>query len=151
MFGEHDDYFFPHYTAVCVVNVVHFVKNDKFNVLEECSTPIKHRPQNLRCHDETRGVRVQLNVTGEQTDALESFSKVSELLVGKGLDWASIYSSEQNDSKYKDMIILNTHVTLHYINYLVMCFWERAMAYSATTVLPADVCAATKTDSPFSK
>lgn len=35
--------------------------------------------------------------------------------------------------------VTNTH--------LVMCFWERAMAYSATTVLPADVCAATNTES----
>lgn len=35
--------------------------------------------------------------------------------------------------------LTNTH--------LVMCFWERAMAYSATTVLPADVCAATNTES----
>lgn len=34
--------------------------------------------------------------------------------------------------------------------HLVMCFWERAMAYSATTVLPADVCAATNTESWFS-
>ena len=31
--------------------------------------------------------------------------------------------------------------------HLVMCFWERAMAYSATTVLPADVWAATNTES----
>ena len=34
---------------------------------------------------------------------------------------------------------------------LVICFAARAMAYSATTVLPADVCAATNTESPFSR
>jgi hypothetical protein len=32
-----------------------------------------------------------------------------------------------------------------------MCFAARAMAYSATTVFPAEVCAATKTESPFSR
>jgi hypothetical protein len=32
-----------------------------------------------------------------------------------------------------------------------MCFWARAIAYSATTVFPAEVCAATKTESPISK
>ena len=32
-----------------------------------------------------------------------------------------------------------------------MCFAARAMAYSATTVLPAEVCAATNTESPFSR
>ena len=32
----------------------------------------------------------------------------------------------------------------------VMCFIAKAMAYSATTVLPADVCAATNTQSPRS-
>lgn len=31
--------------------------------------------------------------------------------------------------------------------HLVICFWESAMAYSATTVFPADVCAATNTES----
>jgi hypothetical protein len=35
--------------------------------------------------------------------------------------------------------------------YRVMCFAARAMAYSATTVFPAEVCAATKTESPFSR
>lgn len=34
--------------------------------------------------------------------------------------------------------------------HLVMCLMASAMAYSATTVLPAEVCAATKTLSPFS-
>ncbi len=34
---------------------------------------------------------------------------------------------------------------------LVMCWAARAMAYSATTVLPAEVWAATKTESPFSR
>ena len=39
----------------------------------------------------------------------------------------------------------------HFPPYLVMCFWDRAMAYSATTVLPAEVWAAINTSSPFSK
>lgn len=33
----------------------------------------------------------------------------------------------------------------------VMCFMASAIAYSATTVLPADVCAATNTQSPCSR
>jgi hypothetical protein len=32
----------------------------------------------------------------------------------------------------------------------VMCFIESAIAYSATTVFPADVCAATNTHPPYS-
>ena len=34
---------------------------------------------------------------------------------------------------------------------LVMCFCDRAMAYSATTVFPADVCAEMNTDWLFSR
>lgn len=38
-----------------------------------------------------------------------------------------------------------------WVSYLVICFWDKAIAYSATTVFPADVWAAMKTDSLFSK
>lgn len=48
---------------------------------------------------------------------------------------------------FKMRMVLNSLSAI----YLVMCFADRAIAYSATTVLPAEVCAATKTLSPFSK
>lgn len=38
-----------------------------------------------------------------------------------------------------------------YALYLVICFAASAIAYSATTVFPAEVCAATNTESPISR
>ena len=53
---------------------------------------------------------------------------------------AIIYISEQFYKKFQ--IKINFYM---YIFYLVRCDRERAIAYSATTVLPAEVWAATNT------
>jgi hypothetical protein len=49
------------------------------------------------------------------------------------------------------MILASARKKIDENAYFVICFVARAIAYSATTVFPADVCAATKTESPFSK
>ena len=83
----------PNYAAILVVDVVNLIENDEFNVLHEGSAPVKHRSQNFSCHDEAGGVRVQLDVAGEQADTLESFLEITKLLIWKCLYGASINGS----------------------------------------------------------
>ena len=46
---------------------------------------------------------------------------------------------------HRQQVLKNSKIKTRLSPYLVICFWLNAMAYSATTVLPAEVCAATNT------
>jgi hypothetical protein len=53
----HND-FFPDRTALLIVNIMNFVKNDPFNVLDLAAVIVEHRLQNFGRHDQTRRVLV---------------------------------------------------------------------------------------------
>ena len=80
-------------THLCIIDVVYFIKDDEFDVSNEIRAFVKHTPQNLRRHDQTRGLRVNLYITGQNTDsggggggAREGRFEVTEFLVREGFD-----------------------------------------------------------------
>ena len=112
MVREHNDHFLPHNaslgkksyqplfsrqeritTHLGIIDVVYFIKDDKLDVSDEIRAFVKHTPQNLRGHDQTRGLRVNLYITCQDTDsggggrgAREGRFEVAEFLVREGLD-----------------------------------------------------------------
>ena len=115
-----------------------FIENHKFHVSNKICSSVKHTSKNLGRHDETTCFWTNLYVSRKNSDIIEGFLEVSKFLVTQCFNWGCINCSNCSVSKLWD-------------GDLVMCFAARAIAYSATTVLPAEVCAATNTESPFSR
>ena len=90
---------------------------------------------------------MDLYIARDKSYISERFFEIPEFLVGQCFDRRCIYGTEKRVSGH-----LRSEQTLlqRYTN-RVMCFAARAIAYSATTVLPAEVCAATNTLSLCSK
>jgi hypothetical protein len=65
-----------------------FVENNKLHVTYQIRTLIQHAAQNLSRHDEATGLRVNLYVSGKNTDrcSAEGLLKVAELLIRQRLD-----------------------------------------------------------------
>lgn len=80
MIWQHNDNLFPNDTPLQVdtgseggieeqepayfgiVDIVHFVKDDKLHIPNQIGSFIQHAPQNLSRHDQTVGFRVNLHV-----------------------------------------------------------------------------------------
>ena len=88
MIREHNDHFLPDnaplgkenyqppfsyqqriITHLGIIDVVHFIKDDKLDISDEISTFVKHTPQNLRRHDQTGRLRVNLYIACQNTDS----------------------------------------------------------------------------------
>jgi hypothetical protein len=125
-----------------IIDVVNFIKDHEFDVPNDISPPVKHTPQNLRRHNQTRSLGPNLHVPRQDTDVVKGLFEIAEFLVTQCLDRGRINCTT----------ISNSSVSFGGgFGYRVICFAARAMAYSATTVFPAEVCAATNTESPFSR
>ena len=46
---------------------MYFVKYDELDVTDQISAFVQHTSQNLRCHDQTIGLRINLYVTSQDT------------------------------------------------------------------------------------
>jgi hypothetical protein len=136
-------------THLGIIDIVDFIKDDELDISDEIGSFVQHAPENLRGHDQTWGFRVNLYVACENSNsgrcgggAGEGRFEVAEFLIREGFDRRCIDCTET--SQQCDVRIIGAA-------YRVICFIARAMAYSATTVLPAEVCAATNTGSPISR
>lgn len=137
---------------MCIIHVMDLIKDHPLQINESLRSPIEHGPQDLRGHDQTRGLRRYLDIARDQTNVVKSRLELAELLIGQSLDRRCV--NDPNTNIYTCIIIIKLSDSIKSVtysfDYFVLCLNERAMAYSATTVLPADVCAATKTHSEFS-
>ena len=80
-------------THLCIIDVVYFIKDDKFDISNEICAFVKHTPQNFRRHDQTGGLRVDLYITCQNTNSggggrgtREGRFEVAEFLVRQGFD-----------------------------------------------------------------
>ena len=98
-----------------IVDIVHFVENNPFDIPDQVCALVQHASQDLRLcryesaiasyfehkvpyrHDETTCFRVDLNISSQDTDVLgtEGLLEVAILLVRQGLDRRSIDCSAQ--------------------------------------------------------
>ena len=81
MIREQDDNLFPNDSPLAVVDVVNLVKNDILEIADDVAAIVQHRPQDLRRHDQTRGGRVDLDITSDEADVVEGLLEIPELLV----------------------------------------------------------------------
>jgi len=140
-----------------IVDIMDFIKDDEFNISNQISSLVEHTPQDLgrhlpisyfqeymmkTAHNQTTTFRIDLHISSQNTNRrrIESSFEISEFLIRKRFDRGCIDCPVSSAC----------HVYGYNEAHLVMCFAAKAMAYSATTVLPADVWAATKTLSPIS-
>ena len=81
-----DDDLFPHGAASLVAHVVALVEHDVAEIVE--AAPVERIPEDLRGHDEDGGVRIHLDVAGEDPDRVraERAGEIGELLVGERLE-----------------------------------------------------------------
>ena len=87
-------------------------------------------------------------ISPEKSISVDPYLPIFNMLRFSG-DWYCFYINSWFYKNYAahGHVLFAEEIQPRWQTHLVMCFWERAMAYSATTVLPADVCAATNTDS----
>jgi len=105
MFWQHNDDFLPDNPSLaavsgsaitisdgaphlCVADVMHLIKHDKFYIANEISTLVEHTSENFRGHDETVRFGIDLHVTGENPDRgrRKCVFEVAELLIGERLN-----------------------------------------------------------------
>ena len=81
-----DDDLFPDRSAPLVAHVMALVEDDVGQTRE--GSRVEHVPEDLRCHDQDRRPRVDLDVTGEESDLghPELPAEVGVLLVREGLE-----------------------------------------------------------------
>jgi hypothetical protein len=72
---------------------VNFVEDDELNISNEIGALVKHAPENLGCHDQAAGFRVDLYISCEDSNIIKNLPEVSELLVTQCLYWRGIYGS----------------------------------------------------------
>lgn len=105
----------------------------------------------LCCHDKAGGSGVDGDVTSHQPHVLELLIHLSVFLVGEGLDWTgenhSLFLSE---CQCNGIPVWRRQASrLYQVNGFLK--WTRSIdTHSAHTVLPAEVCADTRTDSLLS-
>ena len=103
--GKHDDHLLPHHPALGVVDVVYLVEHHPLHVPDEIRAAVQHRAQNLRGHDQTRGVRSDADVAGEQTDVEPGALEVAELLVRDGLDRGGVNRPRAVLSRQRERVL----------------------------------------------
>ena len=119
-------------THFCVVDVVNLVKYDKFHVPNKVCAFVQHTTQNFCRHNETACLGIDLNIACQDSyrRGRKGEFEVPELLIGKRLNGGRINGP-------------GLEVRIKAIEseafYLVICLAASAMAYSATTVFPAEV------------
>ena len=86
MIWKHDDDLLPDHPSFRIVDVVHFVKYDKLDVADNIGSPVEHTSQDLGRHDQATSLRVDLNISCQDTDLVKGLPEVAELLVAQGLD-----------------------------------------------------------------
>ena len=59
-----DNTLFPNCTALYVIDVVDFIKNDIPNIIKPVDIVKDRVPKNFRCHDQYLSVLIQYNITG---------------------------------------------------------------------------------------
>jgi hypothetical protein len=130
-----------------IVNVVNFIKHHKFHITNQISALVQHASQDFCCQNQAASFGVHLNIPREDSNGLgvKGLSEIAKFLIRQGLDRGSVYASD-NQTQF-----LGTRLIDSIVKYLVMWRRARATAYSATTVFPAEVWAATKTESPISR
>lgn len=79
-------------TYLCVVDVMHLIENDKFDVTDKIRTLVKHAPEDLRGHDQAVCLGVDLDISGQDPNRVrtESLFEIPEFLVRKRLDWRCV-------------------------------------------------------------
>ena len=112
MIREHNDYFLPDDASLVIENyqprsslkkpivahlgiidIVHFIKDDKLDISDEIRSFIQHTPENFSSHDQTRGFRINLHISCQNSNsgrggrsAGEGGFEVAEFLVREGFD-----------------------------------------------------------------
>ena len=82
--GKHDDNFFPYYTSLGVVNVMHLIKDNPLDIPDKVSAAVEHTSEYFGSHDKVRPVWVDLHVSRDESDLVlaHSFTKISIFLIG---------------------------------------------------------------------
>ena len=80
---------------------MHFIKYDPLQIPDDIGAVIQHGTQNLGGHDQTRGLRSDLNVAREQTHVGEGLPEIAEFLVGQRFDGRCVNSPMER--KYENV------------------------------------------------
>lgn len=114
-------------------------------------------PENFCSHNETGRLGIYLDVSRDKPHVAKRRPEVSKLLIGQCLDRRCVDCSVTKTGNYLSVRACRewskgwSNQKADRRTNLVMCLRDSAIAYSATTVFPAEVCAATKTLSWVSK
>lgn len=58
------------FTHLCIVDVMHLVENNEFDVTDEVRTLVKHAPENLGSHDQAACLRVDLDIACQDSNSV---------------------------------------------------------------------------------
>ena len=91
MLRQHNNRLLPHHPSLGIVDVVHLIENDPFDVADHLRTAIELVTQDLGSHDNAGGLRVHRDVACYDTHGVEAAGELAVFLVGKGFDGRSVY------------------------------------------------------------
>jgi len=70
-----------------VVDIMNFIKNNKFDVANDISPTIQHTPENFCCHDQAAGLRVDLYISGKDPYVVKYVTEIPKLLITQCFYW----------------------------------------------------------------
>jgi hypothetical protein len=74
---------------------MNLIKDHKLHIPNEVGAFVQHTTQDFRSHDETRGLWIDLYISGENAhlSRREGLLEIAELLIGERFDWRCINCS----------------------------------------------------------
>jgi hypothetical protein len=81
--GKFDNDFFPDRASLFIVDVMHLVEDDPFDISDSGRVVVEHLLEDLGRHDQARGIIVQLNVACQHANVSKLELEVTVLLVRK--------------------------------------------------------------------
>ena len=108
---EQDDGFLPNISSFLISHVMDFIKYNPADLSGDLGASVQHGAQDLRGHDEARGIRINCDVTGHETNIRKFFTEIPILLITKRFNRSSVYNSLFVGKTHGDGILGNHSLT----------------------------------------
>jgi len=127
-----------------VPHIVDLIKNYPAHFPHNFGATIEHRAQDFGGHHNAGCIWIHGHIARHQTNILKFIRKFPEFLIAQCLDWRCV-----NDALF--CLECKRNCIADEINWMNMSLFNVKITNIATTVLPAEVCAETRTDWELSR
>ena len=89
---------------------MYFIKDDPLNVTNQVRALVQHGAQDLRGHDKTGRLRIDLDIARQKADVFESDFEIAVLLIRERFDRRCVNSTRHVFRGQRDSILRNNRL-----------------------------------------